>query len=149
MDNSWGVIRDVNRLLTDFGWFKGDAFGKWIKKQIFALTGKRNLTFTDLKKLKEDNPGRFRSLYVVGSNLSLQIPEVFSDENTPNMEIWYAVRISMSIPLFFAAVKEDDGDIFVDGGVTWNYPLNLSDDKKYLSHQDNPKLYTVPDYPTN
>jgi NTE family protein len=149
MDDSWGIIRDVNRLLTDFGWFKGDAFSKWIKKQLFGLTGKRNLTFSDLEKLKEDNPERFRSLYVVGTNLSLQIPEVFSAENSPDTQIWHAVRISMSIPLFFAAVKEDDGDIFVDGGLTWNYPLNLFDDKKYLSDPDDLSFYTVPDYPTN
>ena len=148
MDDSWGLIRDVNRLLTDFGWFKGDAFSKWIKKQIFGLTGKGSVTFSDLETWKKDNPGGFRSLYVVGTNLSLQIPEVFSAETVPDMEIWYAVRISMSIPLFFAAVKEADGDIFIDGGVTWNYPLNLFDDKRYLSDPENQRLYTDPDYPT-
>ncbi|HXK08522.1 MAG TPA: patatin-like phospholipase family protein [Vicinamibacteria bacterium] len=36
----------------------------------------------------------------------------------------YAVRISMSIPFFFAAVKDDDRHaVFVDGGVSWNYPI--------------------------
>jgi NTE family protein len=148
MDDSWGIIRDVNRLLTDFGWFKGEAFSKWIKKQIFGLSGKRNLTFADLEKLKKDHPDRFRSLYVVGTNLSLQAPEVFSSESVPDMEIWYAVRISMSIPLFFAAVKEKDGDIFVDGGVTLNFPLDLFDDKKYLSDRENQRLFRVADYPT-
>ena len=148
MDDSWGLIRDVNRLIHDYGWFKGDSFSQWIKKQLFGLTGKRNLTFSDLEALKKENPEKFRSLYVVGSNLSLGVPEVYSDEKTPDMEIWSAVRISMSIPLFFAAVKEDDGDILVDGGVTWNYPLNLFDNTKYLSDPGNKKTFTVPKYPT-
>ena len=26
MDNSWGVVRDTKRLLTDYGWYKGDFF---------------------------------------------------------------------------------------------------------------------------
>jgi len=148
MDDSWGFVRDTKRLLDEYGWFKGDAFSKWMKKQLFSLTGKRNLTFADLEDLRKDNPDKFRSLYVVGSNLSLSVPEKFSHEDTPDINIWYAVRISMSIPLFFAAVEESDGDILVDGGVTWNYPLNIFDEKKYLSAKTNKKLFIVPDYPT-
>jgi len=42
----------------------------------------------------------------------------------------------MSIPLFFAAVKlANDNQVLVDGGVTWNYPLDLFDDRKYLVSQ--------------
>jgi NTE family protein len=148
MDDSWGILRDTKRLVKEYGWFKGDAFSKWMKKQLFGLTGKRNLTFADIEGFKKDNPKQFRSLYVVGSNLSLQVPEIFSSEQTPDMQIWYAVRISMSIPLFFAAVEEDDGDLFVDGGVTWNYPLNIFDQKKYLSSKTDKKLFIMPKYPS-
>jgi len=147
MDDSWGLIRDVNRLIKDYGWYKGDAFAKWMKKQLYALSGKQNLTFADLESLKNQNPEQYRSLYIVGTNLSTQIPEIYSPEHTPAVEIWYAVRISMSIPFFFAAVKKDD-DILVDGGVTWNYPIDIFDDKKYLSNPNNPSLYTIPTYPT-
>jgi len=148
MDESWGLIRDVNRLVNDYGWFKGDAFSQWMKKQVFGLTGKRSFTFADLEKFRKEKPETFRSLYVVGSNLSLGVAEVYSAETTPDLEIWSAVRISMSIPLFFAAVKDSDGDILVDGGVTWNYPLNLFDSKKYLSDSSKQDLFVVPDYPT-
>jgi len=147
MDDSWGLIRDVSRLVKDYGWYKGDAFAKWMKKQILSLSGKQNLTFADLEDLKSQNPEQYRSLYIVGTNLSMQIPEIYSVEHSPDMEIWDAVRISMSIPFFFAAVKNGD-DIFVDGGVTWNYPINIFDDIKYLSDPENSKLYTIPDYPT-
>ena len=32
-------MRDLDRLIHDFGWYKGDAFSMWIKKQIHALAG--------------------------------------------------------------------------------------------------------------
>ncbi len=147
MDDSWGLIRNVKRLIKYFGWHKGKAFDKWMKEQIGAMTGNPNLTFEDLENLKMDHPTKFRSLYVVGTNLSKQIPEMFSAEKTPHMEIGDAVRISMGIPLFFTAIL-DNNDIWVDGGVTWNYPINIFDNKKYLSDPENPKLYTIPDYPT-
>ena len=55
-----------------------------------------------------------------------------------------AVRISMSIPLFFAAMRlQQAKDILVDGGVTWNYPLGLFDDKKYLADT---KAGSAPNY---
>lgn len=49
------------------------------------------------------------------------------------MQIREAVRISMSIPFFFQAVIIKSGDTLVDGGVIRNYPIDIFDDKKYLS----------------
>jgi NTE family protein len=37
-----------------------------------------------------------------------------------------AVRMSMSIPLFFAAVMFN-GEVHVDGGAVWNYPIEIFD----------------------
>jgi len=130
MDDSFGVIRDIDRLIHDFGWFKGDAFSSWIKKQIYALSGAGELTFRELQERGKSKDGRCRELYVVGTNLSTQLEQVYSAENTPDVPIWQAVRVSMSIPLFFAAVKTQ-GDVLVDGGVTWNYPIDLFDDKRF------------------
>lgn len=141
MDDSFGVIRDTKRLLEDFGWYKGEAFSQWIRTQIYAFTGKFDLTFRQLAQRKKEEPQKpFRDLYVVGTGLSIQLPEVLSAETTPDMPIWRAVRISMSIPLFFAAVKEA-GQVHVDGGVTWNYPIDLFDDRKFLSDPTDQKLF--------
>ena len=41
----------------------------------------------------------------------------------------------MSIPLFFACARGKGRDVIVDGGVTWNFPINLFDWKKYLSSE--------------
>lgn len=140
MDDSWGILRDSRRVLNEFGWYKGDAFTNWIKKQIQALTGYADLTFGDLVKRKAaDNNAGFRELYVVGTNLSTRMEVLFSAENTPDCPLWHAVRASMSIPLFFTAVQ-DRGNVLVDGGVAWNYPIDLFDDRKYLPKEDHTKV---------
>lgn len=137
MDDSFGVLRDMNRLLHEYGWYKGDAFSGWMQKQVYALGGDPNLTFADLKSLASTPNSRFKELFIVGTNLTLQMPMIYSAETTPDFLVWEAARISMSIPLFFAAVKTNPmNQIMVDGGVTWNYPLDLFDDLKFQPAQD-------------
>ncbi|UCE06894.1 MAG: patatin-like phospholipase family protein [bacterium] len=140
MDDSWGFIRNLLRLIKKFGLCNGKAFTKWMRDQIGALTGNPDLTFADLENLKEKDPEKFRSLYVVGTNLSRQIPEVFSAEKTPDMMIGEAVRISMGIPLFFAAILSNN-ETWVDGGITWNYPIDIFDNQKYISDAENTAEY--------
>lgn len=131
MDAPWGVIGDANRLVSDYGVYAGDAFSNWMRKQIYAFSGNANLTFKQMAEMKPSRP-KFRDLYLVGTNLSLQLPLVLSVEHTPDCALWYAVRISMSIPLFFIAVRDtEDKQIWVDGGVSWNYPLDVFDDTKF------------------
>jgi len=127
MDDSWGIIRDIRRLATHFGWNKGDFFTEWIGELINKKMGTPKATFADLKD--SDCP----DLYVIGTNLSTGYSEVFSAERYPKMELAKAVRISMSIPLFFAAVRYGDReDVYVDGGVMQNYPVKLFDREKYI-----------------
>jgi len=42
---------------------------------------------------------------ITGTDISNRTVRVFSLESTPDMEVALAVRISMSIPLFFTAAK--------------------------------------------
>jgi NTE family protein len=150
MDDSFGVIRDMHRLLDDYGWYKGDAFSAWIQKQIGGLGQSPSLTFAQLHQLAAQPQSTYRDLFVVGTDLSRQIPTVYSAEATPDYEIWQAVRISMSIPLFFAAVKgPPNNQVLVDGGVTWNYPLDLFDDTKYLIDRAAAEIPTGTRYDAN
>lgn len=130
MDDSWGVVRDAQRLIHEFGWYKGDFFRSWIGNLIRQKAGNEHATFNDLK-----NRG-FRDLFLVGTNLSTRFAEVFSTEHTPRMRIADAVRISMSIPLFFTAVRNIRHDVYVDGGVFENYPIKLFDREKYIKKPD-------------
>jgi NTE family protein len=136
MDDSWGVVRDTDRLINEFGWYKGDYFRDWIAGVIRDKVGNSEATFSDLK-------GKgCRDLYFIGTNLSTKFSEVFSAEHTPRMVVADAVRISMSIPLFFAAKRSFREDVYVDGGVLDNYPVKLFDREKYIeSNSTTPKYY--------
>lgn len=140
MDDSWGVVRDTARLIEQFGWYKGDYFRDWIAKLIKEKTGNSESTFADIEAMKERRG--FKSLFFMGTNLSTSFSEVFSAEHTPRTCIADAVRISMSIPLFFAAKRSTRGDVYVDGGVLDNYPIKLFDRRKYLSSAN----FAEPDY---
>lgn len=141
MDDSWGVVRDTTRLIEKFGWYKGDYFRNWIGKLIKEKTGNSESTFADIEAMKEKR--NFKSLYFMGTNLSTSFSEIFSAEHTARICVADAVRISMSIPLFFAAKRSIRGDVYVDGGVLDNYPVKLFDREKYVSADNSlePKYY--------
>jgi Patatin-like phospholipase/GH3 auxin-responsive promoter len=87
MDDTWGVVRDIQRLIDKYGWYKGDFFHEWISGHIKKKLGDPNATFQNLKEAKKPD------LYVYGTNLSTHFGEVFSIEHTPTMRIADAVRI--------------------------------------------------------
>jgi NTE family protein len=62
------------------------------------------------------------------------------------MRLADAVRISMSIPLFFKAVRDSREDVLVDGGVLDNYPIKLFDRQKYLDPIDTERHSFIPPY---
>ncbi|MDF2614871.1 MAG: Patatin [Clostridia bacterium] len=140
LNKLFGDIDCVYRLITQYGWYSSEYCYTWIKEQIASqFDWSKKLppyTFADFKDdslHKHNHP--FRDLYVVGTDISNRISRVFCYENTPDMEVAEAVRISMSIPLFFESVKtsfrtERESDVtnfFSDGAVMYNYPINLFD----------------------
>lgn len=127
LDDSWGVVRDTDRLIHSYGWYKGDCFRGWIGNLIAEKLGNEHATFLDLKN------AHGLDLYLTGTNLSTQFAEVFSCEHSPRMCIADAARISMSMPLFFTAVRKFRGDLLIDGGCLDNYPVKLFDRAKYVS----------------
>lgn len=129
-------VAGVTRLLRYYGWNKGDAFKEFISGKIENKTGNPDFTFADLQEAVRSKNTGFRSLYVVATNLTQQRFDVFSHETTPDQPVADAVRMSMSIPLYFKTVNRD-GNIMADGGVTYNYPVNLFDHEKYLSNASN------------
>lgn len=132
MDSRWGFVRDAIGLFSKFGWYKGKKFQKWFEQQIEKKTSNKNFTFQDLQEAVSNKRPGFKELAVAGTNLSTQTTEIFSCETTPEIPIANAIRISMSIPLFFYVVNYNDYR-YVDGGLYYNYPINIFDKVKYLS----------------
>ena len=131
-DASGNFLTNSKRLLTDFGWYKGDVFIEYMQGIIDQKTGIPGLTFEQLKAETGNE------LFIIGTNLSTSCAEIYSPETTPKMKVINALRISACIPMFFKAVKHKQGDqehVLVDGGLCWNCPIELFDYKKYL---DNP-----------
>lgn len=126
-DSSFCFITNILRLTNKFGWYKGDYFENWIGDLIQKKLDRRDATFGDLRNKK------LPDLYVIGTNLTTRYAEVFSYERHADMPLATAVRISMSIPLFFASARYGSRkDVYVDGGVIRNYPVKLFDREKYI-----------------
>jgi NTE family protein len=143
MDDSWGLVRDTERLIEKFGWYKGDFFHQWMSGLVNDKLRNPNATFRDLQAAGRPD------LYVYGTNLSTHFGEIFSIEHTPTTRIADAVRISMSIPLFFAAFRNLRKDVYVDGGVLNNYPIKLFDRDKYIDEADRPAMAVETPYYRN
>ena len=129
-----------NRVIRYFGWYRSYQLDKWLQKIIVAKTGNADITF---EQLHQNN---CKDLYVTGTCINKQQLIVFSNENYPEMKVKDAVRISMSVPLYFEAVFIDEKgkviphpkhkkglDVLVDGGIIGSFPIRIFDSTRYIS----------------
>ena len=115
-DHSFFTSVNIYGVLKHLGYNKGKVALHWIEKILSELTNNKNLTFADVYN-------RFgRNLVVTGCNISRNTFSYFNRLSHPDMKISHAVRISMSVPFFFRPFKYN-GDIYIDGGTTLNYPI--------------------------
>jgi len=144
-DGGFIFIGGTHRLRRNFGWYKGNKLRAWVGQLLEEKTGNNDLTFGELHALAQTRG--FKDLYVTGTDLTEQRMEVFSYENYPHMKIKDAVRISVSIPLYYGAVFMDSTQnitykprkhvsyrVFVDGGIVGNFPIHIFDEPRYGSN---------------
>ncbi len=134
-DDSFFIPFNIIRFYKRFGWFKGDKLKKWLQ-EVFKKKSAENITFRQLYELKENQGGLIKELYLTGTNLNNKTEIIMSKKNTPDMKIIDAVRISASIPLFFQAVEQNK-QFFIDGGLYYNYPIDIFDKPEYLEEYKN------------
>lgn len=101
------------------------------------------ITFNAVKKLKEFCPNApiGDDLVVTATNASLRETVIFSTDETPNMELAEAVKISGSLPFLYKHTPW--GPFFLtDGGVLTNLPLSAvkGDVGTLLEHEDGANL---------
>lgn len=146
-DGRWFFLGGFHRLTRRYGWYRGERFERWVESVIARKTNQPDLTFAELHRQHLTNAA-FKDLYVTGTNLTAQQVVVFSHEKTPDMPLKTAIRISISVPMYFGAVLLDEENrvitkpkkgqnyqVLIDGGVLANYPLDLFD----VNHQPNPE----------
>jgi NTE family protein len=129
----FGPIGKGIAILFHDGMYKGQYLLDWLTEQLAAV-GKK--TFGDLRL---DDPGaaadlkRTYKLVVMTSDLSagrlVRLPweyETRLNRKPDDANIAEAVRMSMSIPLFFQPWR-DGKNCFVDGGMLSNFPVDVFD----------------------
>lgn len=119
-DDQWGVIRDTGNLLNDMGWHPGEVPLAFFEDCVERGLGDHRATFEDLLLEREVE------LVVVVCDTSTELPRFLSAHTTPDVAIADAVRASMAIPFLYEPV-EIEGRMYVDGGVSLNFPLTCFD----------------------
>lgn len=118
-----GRLEGPTRLIEKYGWYRGEVFHDWMGTQLQTKLGSATITFRELQAATGVD------LRVVATDVSTHQPEIFSAATSPDEPVALAVRMSMSIPFFFAAVRAN-GRVYVDGGAVWNYPIEIFDDNE-------------------
>ena len=137
--NDGSQVTALHRIKKRYGIYIGRKFELWLQQLVKQKTGNANLTFMQLHQLHLQDK-KFRDLYCTGTNLSRQQLKIFSYENTPDVPVALAVRISGGIPIYYEPIALDDNDnlikeedtasfknYFVDGGMLCNYPIDIFD----------------------
>jgi NTE family protein len=132
LDGSRFKTKRIWDLFNQLGMHPGEEFYRWIKEQ---LESKGIKEFGDLiSSEKEDQINqRYRwRLKVTASDISNGRLLTFPDDSAlfniepDKLEVAYAVRMSMSLPLFFRPVKFQSSYI-LDGGLLSSFPIWMFD----------------------
>jgi NTE family protein len=110
----------ICRLVRRYGLHPGDYFRELMRCLVGRKTGNPDATFADLARRG------FRDLHVFATDLGTGAPIAFSPHERADVPVADAVRMSMSVPLVFAA-EHFGGGVVVDGGVVENYPIDVFD----------------------
>ena len=136
-DRSWQhrvpfVGKPLSVLMKN-GIYKGDEFLRWMSG---LLADKGIRTFADLRT-DSDDPKYSSRLQVIASDLSsrrlLVLPRDAGvlGQDPDELNVALAIRMSMSIPIFFRPVRITDktgqDHVIVDGGMLSNFPVWLFD----------------------
>jgi NTE family protein len=121
----WIVLFPV---LSRFGWgfFRTVRFEQWLESKLREVINRDRL-----ENERIERPIRFSDLpirlCVVATNLSrrtLVVLDEDAEKQIPELTVARAVAASIAIPVFFRPVRLQRGDdLYVDGGVTSNFPV--------------------------
>jgi len=103
---------------TTYGVDNGEKIVKILKVFLKKKLHVNSITFSELYEKTQKN------ITIIGSCLNTTSVEYFNLKNNPNMDVIDALRISISIPLFFTPVIYEN-KYYVDGALTNNYPIDI------------------------
>ena len=107
-------------LLSNYGLYNGSKMVKYIETLFVQKSFDPNITFTQL------NEKTGKTLVLTGTSLNIMDTFYFNHHTMPDMKVIDALRISISIPIYFTSVQQklnDKSHIMVDGGLLNNFPM--------------------------
>lgn len=122
-------------LFWRFGLFDSENVEKWLRKSVSKKLKKEEdenykITFRKFKSITG------YSLSIIATNLSTRQLQLFSDVETPDIDVIDATIASISLPLFFKYKEiklNGESQAFVDGGVVSNYPAWIHSGRTFLA----------------
>ena len=111
-------IDNILNFGNTYGVDNGDKIVKILKVFLKKKLQVNSISFNELYKKTHKN------ITIIGSCLNTTSVEYFNLKNSPNMDVIDALRISISIPLFFTPVIYEN-KYYVDGALTNNYPIDI------------------------
>lgn len=113
---------------SSYGVDTGEQLEKFVKALLRVKGHSTEMTFGEWAKLFP----KATRLRCYAANLNTSQLKEFSTEKTPDCPFVFALRASMSLPLYFTPMKDPDTNQFlVDGGVIHNFPMNyLTEEEK-------------------
>ena len=110
-------------LYNNYGMHASKGLEEEVERLISMKTNIKQCTFSQIDK----------NLTIIATNLNYQCPKFFDKENTPNVPISKAIRLSTAYPIVMTPVLFE-GDLICDGGAFLNYPIiTVPDDELDLT----------------
>lgn len=117
---------NIVNVLENYGIDNGNKFIYLIKYYLKNKLNIENITFKELYLNYNKN------FIVIATNLSSGEESILNYTNTPEMSIITAIRMSISIPIFFTPVLYNE-EYYVDGALTNTFPINHCNQETTIS----------------
>jgi NTE family protein len=122
-------IDEILDVFDSLGIDDGKIFSDLASEILMTKFKTKDITFIEFAKATGKN------LVILGSNISLAKTEYFSVNDTPNMSVVKALRISISIPFVMKPVIMNDM-LYIDASLFNNFPIEYFEDKRNSPFQD-------------
>ena len=112
------LINNVYRFAFSFGFNDGISIEDWISEILAYKKINSTITFKELQEMYQ------KDLIITTSHINKRELKLLSATETPDLEIVKAIRMAMTFPLYFDPLHHEDGNIYLDGALICNYPID-------------------------
>jgi predicted acylesterase/phospholipase RssA len=115
----------VSRFIKGYGLNSGKNIIKWVESLLLKRGYSKNTTFSELYKKTNIH------YKIMVTNLNKHKLTKFDYIDTPKIKITKAIRMAITIPFAFSVLTYKN-DIYVDGALINNFPINLYENKENI-----------------